>query len=399
MKKRLSSAAAAFAAGAFSFAAAGAATPASSGPSDGVRFRAGGDLRLRLEAFDDIPIRTASPSVTRGGYNNYFRIRTRVAGGADFGDAFSFDARVTDEFRVRNHGRKSYEWPDEAIVDQLALSVRSLFDGRVDLRVGRQDVVLGSGRLFAEGTAKDGSRTQYFDGVLARIHLAEKTTLDVFGFYGSCENDLAIGHEHRDVTGLAGGYNDMDEATAGFFFEDRSHDDLGWGLYYVWLHDTTWRTAAAERVPHEDLHTFGTRLLPRFSDSVSGEFEGAFQFSESDGYDRRALFGFASLAWAPLQRASFSANALHLTGDDPGTGRREDFNILFGRYPWISELLLYGFDGDGVGTWRNLTSLWLEAKVSPASGHSAKFTAGPVFAPGSKPPSGVSRFAPATSAH
>ncbi len=378
MNKLLASAAAAFAAGAFSFSAAEEAPPQA---PDAVRFRAGADLRLRLEAFDDIPIRTAAPSVTRGGYNNYFRVRTRISGGVDFGDAFSIDARATDEFRVRNHGGKSYEWPDEAVIDQFALSVRGLFDGRVDLRVGRQDAVLGSGRLFAEGTAKDGSRTQYFDGVLARVRLAEKTTLDVFGFYGSCENDLAVGHEHRDVTGLSGGYNDMDEATAGFFFEDRSMPDLGWGLYYVWLRDTAWRTAAGVHVPHEDVHTFGVRLLPRFADEFSGEFEGAFQFSESDGYDRRALFGLASLAWSPFSRTTFSANALHLTGDDPGTGRREDFNILFGRYPWISELLLYGFDGDGVGTWRNLTSLWLEAKVAPADGHSVKFTAGPVFAP------------------
>ena len=234
-----------------------------------VRFRVGGDLRLRQEAFDDVPIKTAEPAVTRGGYNNYFRIRPRLSAGVDFGEDVSLDARLCDEFRVQNAGPKSYEWPDELIVDRLELSLRNLFDGRADLHVGRQDARFGSGRLFAEGTAKDGSRTQFFDGARARIRLAEKTTLDLFGFYGACENDLAIGHEHRDLTGLAPGWNGMDEATAGFVLDDRSIDALGWGVYYAWLHDTAWRTREGDRVPHEDVHTFGARLLPTFTDELS----------------------------------------------------------------------------------------------------------------------------------
>ena len=129
-----------------------------------VRFRAGGDLRLRQEGFDHVPIKAAEPAVTRGGHNDYFRIRPRLFAGVDFGEDVSLDARLCDEFRVRNTGQKSYEWPDELILDQLKLTLRDLFDGRVDLTLGRQDLALGSGRLFAEGTAKDGSRTGFFDG-------------------------------------------------------------------------------------------------------------------------------------------------------------------------------------------------------------------------------------------
>ena len=365
-----------------------AASDATSPALDGedappVSFRAGGDLRLRLEAFDDIPIRTADPAVTRGGNNSYFRIRPRLFAGIDFGDAASLDARLCDEFRVRNTGLRSYEWPDELILDRLELSFRNLLDGRVDLTVGRQDVRLGSGRLFAEGTANDGSRTSFFVGARARVRLAEATTLDLFGFYGACENDLAIGHEHRDLTGLAPGWNGMDEATAGAFLEDRSLQELGWGAYYVWLRDTAWRTRDGDRVPHEDQHTLGLRLMPRFSDELSAELEGACQWSGSDGYDRRSGFATGGLAWTFAQGTYVSANALYLSGDDAGTARREDFNVLFGRYPWISELLLYGFDADGVGTWHNLAQCWLEGGVAfgEDGAHKVKATVGPVFAP------------------
>ena len=359
-----------------------AGEPAPDAPAPAVAFRAGGDLRLRQEGFDHVPVKTAEPAVTRGGHNDYFRIRPRIFAGVDFGEDVSFDVRLCDEFRVRNAGQESYEWPDELIVDQLKLSVRGLFDGRVDLTLGRQDVSLGSGRLFAEGTAKDGSRTSFFDGALARVRLAEKTTLDLFAFYGACENDLAAGHEHRDLTGLAPGWNGMDEATAGFFFDDRSFEELGWGVYYVWLHDTAWRTRDGARVPHEDVHTFGARLLPKFSDTWSAELEGAWQCSGSDGYDRRAGFATGGLKRS-FGAAWVSANALWMSGDDPATERREDFNVLFGRYPWPSELLLYGFDADGVGTWHNLAQVWLEAGASWGEGgaHKLKATAGPVFAP------------------
>ncbi|MBQ3810751.1 MAG: alginate export family protein [Kiritimatiellae bacterium] len=346
-------------------------------------FRAGGDLRLRQEAFDHIPIKTAEPSVTRGGRNDYFRVRPRLFAGVDFGDWLSLDARLCDEFRIREAGQESYEWPDELIVDRLELSLRGLFDGRVDLTLGRQDVSLGSGRLFAEGTAKDGSRTGFFDGALARVRVDEKRTLDLFGFYGRCENKLAVGHEHRDLTGLAPGWNGMDEATAGFFYDDRALEELGWGVYYVWLHDTAWRTRAGDRVPHEDVHTFGARLLPRFSDEWSAEFEGALQWSGSDGYDRRAGFATGGLKWSFAPGVYVSANALWLSGDDPDTARREDFNVLFGRYPWISELLLYAFDADGVGTWHDISHAWLEigGSFGESKAHKVRATAGPVFAP------------------
>lgn len=348
-----------------------------------VRFRAGGDLRLRQEGFDHVPIRTAEPAVTRGGHNDYFRIRPRLSAGVDFGEDLSLDARLCDEFRVQNAGPKSYEWPDELILDRLELSLRNLLDGRVDLHVGRQDVSLGSGRLFAEGTAKDGSRTGFFDGARARVRLAEKTTLDLFGFYGRCENDLAIGHEHRDLTGLAPGWNGMDEATAGFFLDDRSLDALGWGVYYAWLHDTAWRTRDGGRVPHEDVHTLGARLLPKFSEELSAELEGAFQWSGSDGYDRRAGFATGGLKWGFAPGAYVSANGLWLSGDDADTARREDFNVLFGRYPWISELMIYAFDADGVGTWHNLGRAWLEAGCAFGEdrAHRVRATVGPLWAP------------------
>lgn len=349
-------------------------------PASDVAVRAGGDVRVRQEAFDNIPIKTAEPPVTRGGNNNYFRFRTRLFLGVDVGEHLSFDARAANEVRARNVGLKSYEWPDELILDALNLKLKNVLDGRLDLTLGRQDVKLGSGRLFAEGTAKDGSRTQFFDGVLARVRLAETTTLDLFGFYGNCENKLAVGHEHRDMTGYAGGFTDMDESSAGFFLTDTTFAAADLGLYYVWKHDSAWSLPDGSPMASEDIHTLGARLVPHVTETLSGELEAAYQFSGGD-YDREATFAVAGLRLGAKTGAYASVNALRLSGDDPDTAGREDFNVLYGRYPWISELVLYGFDGDGVGVWNNIGQYWLEAGYVFGKGHVLKATAGFLDAP------------------
>ena len=347
--------------------------------TDNLQWRWGGDMRLRQEAFDHIPVKTAEPMVSRGGKNDYFRLRTRLSGGVDWKDAVSLDARLANEFRVWNSGIKSYEWPDELIVDQLKLTVWGLWAGIADLTVGRQDVRLGSGRLFYEGTAKDGSRTLFFDGVRLQIRPGDKRTLDLFAFHGNSENHLAMGHEHRDLTGLAKGNTGMDETSAGFFWEDRSWATLGWGLYGIWLRDGVWTSAQGERHGKEDIHSLGARLMPDFGSGFSAEVELAGQFS-CGSPSRRAAFAAGAAKWSPNKGNYLSLNGLALTGDDPATSRCEDFNPVYGRGVWISDLLWYAFDADGVGLWHNLSRTWLEAGTSFGQGHRLKASVGPVWA-------------------
>lgn len=347
-----------------------------------VEFRYGADLRLRQEAFDNIPIMPGG--VTRGGNNNYFRIRPRAWGGVDFKEInTSLDFRLINEFRHKNVGQESYKFPDELVLDNLYLTITDLFVDGSELRIGRQDAVLGSGRLFADGTAKDGSRSSYFDGVRLTFPIAEKRVLDIFGFYTQCEDELAIGHEHRDVTGYAGGYNSMDEVAAGVFYSDRANAACEYGVYYVWKHDTAWINAKGDYQDNEDIHTAGFYLKPKFTDEFSLDLELAYQYGESTDYDRNALFACGGLKYTIDPAAEFyvSANAVYMSGDDSdSTDEREDFNVLFGRYPWISELMIFAYDGDGVGTWNNLLQCYLETGYTFENKHKVKLTAGPLFA-------------------
>jgi len=122
--------------------------------------QAGADLRVRQEAFDEVPVKTGG--VTRGGENDYIRARGRAWLGLK-SDRAEGVVRLADEVRGWFEGPGGWEWPDEAIVDQLSLTLSLGEWGRVT--AGRQDMKLGTGRLWADGTAKDGSRSSYFDGV------------------------------------------------------------------------------------------------------------------------------------------------------------------------------------------------------------------------------------------
>ena len=181
-------------------------------------FKGGGDLRLRLEAFDDIPIIADPPGVTRNGENSYFRIRPRLWVSATW-DEITLYGRLANEFRhyLEPDTPSAWDWPDEIIVDQLYLDMPNLLDGKVSLRVGRQDMIYGAGRVILEGTPKDGSRTIFFDAVKISLALGPNDTVDVLGIYNRAEAGLEIGPLDRDNTGFDRYSNDMTESGGGVY--------------------------------------------------------------------------------------------------------------------------------------------------------------------------------------
>lgn len=354
----------------------------------GWKFDGGGDLRIREEAFDDIPIIRDPPGVTRGGKNDSIRIRSMLWGKAE-NDGVILYGRLNNEFRhwLEPDGNPSFEWPDEVVIDNLYLRlVDVLGDGTV-LTVGRQDIVLGSRRLVLEGTPKDGSRTIYMNGVSFGAKVDELTRLDLFGVYNPAEDELAIGHEHRDLVGYKSGFNDMDESGVGAFVKSRYTEALPFEVYYIYKHDSDyeWKPVATNppvRVAESDYHTVGLRLLPKFTSQVSGELELAGQFGEEGENDVEALMAVAGVTWAPdaTWKPTLSANVVYLSGDDASTDEQEGFNPLWGRYPWISEHYVYAWDAEKAGFWTNLIYPYVEATCAPRAGHKLRVSVGPLYA-------------------
>lgn len=339
-----------------------------------------GDIRLRQEAWDDIPIPTASPDVTRGGFNNSFRLRTRVGAAWDFADNATVNLRLVNMLYDVTAGPKSFDWPDELSLDNANIELRDLTGEGSKLVVGRQDIILGSGRLILEGTPLDASRTTFFDGVFLHQPLPGDFSADMFGIYDRDEDPLALGNVNRQLRGYSPADDGRDEAAAGLFANGSILDgSLSGSLYYIWKHETSAMGADGSKIGNADIHTVGILARPKFSDAISGEVEVARQFDPADSSGTDAMMAFGSLKLAAPRhqcKPYVAVNCAYLSGDDPDTRRDEAFNPLFSRYPMFSELVVYCYDTEGAANWNNLVYPHISAGCSTPDGYSVTASAG-----------------------
>lgn len=359
----------------------------------------GADLRVRQEASDHLPKRggVAAPN------SNYLRIRPRVWGGVQNED-FKLYLRLTDEFKEYFNPRqnRSGRPPDEVIVDNLYLDLYNLFDGYLDLRIGRQDFfgpggpLYGAGRVLADGTAFDGSRTVFMDAIKATIKFDEKNALDLLAIYNQDETELSWGHpkradgssyKERPLNSINPGGRGMEEYGGGVYFRNKNIAELPFELYYFYKRETKERLPHSAYLPGRKTHTWGVRLLPQFTDTLSGEFEGAVQSGEKDGGAATSGYmGYAGLTYKPLLEGEIKpwmrGSVYYLSGDHnrdvPEDGDRA-WDPLWARWPQFSELYVYSFMY-GVGYWSNLIYPSLEGGANLAPGHRVRTSVGPMYA-------------------
>ena len=326
----------------------------------------GGDLRLRFVNFDNIPLNADPPGVTRGGENSFIRMRTRLFGQYDPADNVTIRLRAVNEFRYYDKpDNETWDFLDEIVFDTAYFDVRDMVDGKLDMRIGRQDMIYGTGKVILEGTPKDGSRTIYFNAAKFTWKGVEDWKIDAFGIYNDTEDDLAINSEDRDLVGLAAGYNDMTESGAGVYAMHRPADGVPADVYYIYKEESDWdRTVAGEEgpmqvtIPKVQVNTLGVRVAPKVAEGLMANVEFAYQFGEQGDDDVEGAMADAWVKWDAdpdsAYKPAVGLGFYYLTGDDPDTGKDEGWNPLWARYPQYSELYVYAFDADGAGRWSNV---------------------------------------------
>lgn len=349
-----------------------------------LRLNGGLDFRFRYEYKDDVP---TSGGAINHKYQDFYKLRTRLWGEIGYENVTLY-SRVANEFRGYHNNAQVSPFPDELFIDNLYLDIKGLLDGLVDLRVGRQDLKYGAGRVISDGTAGDGSRATWFDAARARIHLTEKSSLDVFGIYQRPEDDWTLGSPNYDLTGRTGGANnDHTEAAAGFYLTLAENKAFPVEFYYIWKDESRYfrngiRTPANRRAGR-DFHTLGARLTPSVTERLSLEFENAVQFGETDDdRDILAFFGYAGATYklAPEHswKPTVTAALLYLSGDEnTNVGDDNNWNPVFNRTTWFSELASGQYSKY---YWTNLLYPHLEVAVSPSKGHKVSLEAGPMYA-------------------
>lgn len=362
-------------------------------------FRYGGDIRIREVKFDDIPIKADPPGVTRGGENHFFRFRTRLWSEVDPIQNVTLRVRAVNEFRAWDKPdaspaaqRSNYDWPDEVVFDNLSVELKGLANDRLDVKVGRQDMIYGNGFLILEGTPKDGSRTIYFNAAKATWKGIPDTTVDLFGIQNRSIDQLAINDADRDLTGFTSANDDMTEKGLGLYIKNKTAPQFPFEAYLIYKREGKWNQAARKAEdgsflppgyawqsldegrgivenPPLNLGTLGTRLMPVFSERLKGNIELAYQVGEREDSDVRGYGIDAFLVYdTPFlteMKPSVKYGVYYLSGDDPTTEDDEGWNPLWARYPQYSELYIYSYDADAAGRWGNVMMPHVGVSLSP----------------------------------
>ena len=359
----------------------------------------GGDIRIREVHFNNIPIIADPPGYTRGGENHFFRFRTRLWGQYVPRETFTIKGRLVNEFRYFADPDmsalpdvSSWAFPDELIVDKLYVEWKDLLNGKLMLKIGRQDLIYGTGKVILEGTPKDGSRTIYFDAVRAVVQVAEKCTVDVLGIYNQSENVLSINDfngepDKRDVTGYDKGYNDNVEAGGGLYLKNQMWEEMPFEAYYLYKDESSWDNYKGEKQPGRSIHTVGARLMPKLSDAgVDANLEFAYQFGDDDDdNDLEGSMFDGVINWhlpvATDLKMVLGVGYYYLSGDDPNTSKDEGWDPLWARWPQYSELYVYAWDAERAGWWSNLSMPHVDFSLIPWKGGKLKLLVGQMSAP------------------
>jgi hypothetical protein len=286
-------------------------------------------------------------------WNNYHwqRYRTRWSTKWTLTDDITFNTRLTWEFwghcAPDNHpnpflSEKNYDF-DEALFDHMNIQFRNAFDLPLTLTVGRQDIFLGTGWLVAEGTPADGSRTGYFDAVRGTYQISDATKLDMIYIQQyDDESKWLKPFNHGDVSDRRHVTQNQDEKGIILYLTNKLSDMTSLDAYYMFKKDerSDWAKFWGRAGVDQETHVLGGRLYGNLDDHWSYSAEGAYQFGKfhaagGDYEDQRGLGANTKLMYAFNDELK---NEVHIgyeymSGDDPGTGKNEKFNTMWGDWP------------------------------------------------------------------
>ena len=311
--------------------------------SEDMQLRLGGDIRARYEGYTSGVVAPNAPK-NKNHSTEYFRFRTRAYGALDIGQDITINLRfanrvhyvTTSPAKPNNNDRATWEFPDEVYVDAANVVFRNLLDGHLTLTLGRQDLFLGNGMLFCEGTPMDQGRSVYSDGVTA-VYEQDSHKLTAFIFYDRYKDHFVfINDQNRDLR--AG-----DIFTSGLYYTYSLNDAANFDVYYM-FNDLDDQHATQNADGSLSLHTVGARFFGKYP-IMEHSLEMARQFGR-DAYgnhlsgtmiDARLKFHLCDDSrFKPVLGLEFT----HFGGDDEGTDHFEGWVPLMTECPlWGEELI------------------------------------------------------------
>lgn len=347
----------------------------------GEKLNIDGDARLKLIAIDELPL-DAGVKLPELNY-------TDVVFGAwatwQPTDNILYKAWIKTEFRnyTTNKQVNNYRFLDELVFHELSVEYANLFDGFVDIKLGRFPLYYGHGLLILESSPLDAERSYGFNGIKTRLNL-EGFNLDLIGIYSPKEDELLINNKNKQQ-----GFLESDEEGFVAYLTNKTQPWLPKDLYYMYKHEEP-------RFGKEDVyfHTAGFIWESKRNDAFTAYWELAGQRGHRRGAgDTRGWLSdmIFTYTWSEyLWKPELFVSNYFLSGDDPSTETEEGWHGLWARWPQYSYLLVWQFIPK-IGEWSNINWSRIGTRFYPSAASSVELSFGPVKAPEKGPGGGNDR--------
>ena len=341
-------------------------------------FRWGADLRAREEYIANAQQNSSLPEPE----NNHQRYRFRAWTDIEPVDYFSFHTRAT--YVIRNYISPSAVYgidSGEIFFDNLYLKFFAPEKSSYELRLGRQELSdVGIPWLLMDGTSRDGSRTTFFDaGRFTYRFPDDETTADAIYLYQSARSDAWL--PPIDMQQSRKYLSEEDIQGGMIFIRNKSLKSTTLESLFFYKHEYPSELGSSA---HGDNFTIRPKIVYQFDDHWNLSAEIAGQIGRRNGRDLLAA-GFLSQLTYDFKDALKNRLWLgfeYLSGDRNGKDVDNGFDILWGRYPRISETMAYSrIDSGKACDYTNMASPFVGYYVSPIDKLGFEASYRPMFAP------------------
>ena len=320
------------------------------------------DWGYRLRIRQEYSANTTDFSNASADDNNYLRVRSQLWGSWMPSAQWKLYAMLNNEHRHWYKSNKGLENKPfeihEFIFENLYVEAKGLGGTPFGFTIGRQNLFYGEGFICWDGGPLDGSRTAYFNALLATAAFG-KRRLDAHVISNPEQDEYLPVVNNQDQPLI-----EWEETGAGLYYTDESFSERKLETYYFYKNEYD----ADGAVPESNIHTVGARFSGKGIERLTFAAEGAVQAGDRGSQSR---FGYGGYVWGkyalPVERTplSLSAGGIYLSGDDVASADYEGWDPVYSRWPKWSELYIYTLAKEkGPAYWQNLASPWFGINFS-----------------------------------
>ncbi len=255
-----------------------------------------------------------------------FRIKGSVFTGIDVGDNITAFVQLTNQ--TWGEGVSDYKdnESNKVFLDNAYIEAKNVL-GPISLKLGRQNLIYGSGFVVLDGQSQFASTSIYFDGVKATWGITDQILLDALYMKDQENNRSSVAPDDITLSGL-------------YLTATKACPVMGGQQEVYALNREDEKTS-------KDIWMFGFRLSDKLANGLDYSGEGAIQTGtaykgqDQDAYGYKLDLGYTFLG-LDLKPRIFGQYA-YMSGDQADTKDYEGWDVFYGGWPQFGDLLAWAY--------------------------------------------------------